>query len=518
MFTVKHQTADSPANDVSGRWGYSSTLDVLKMSAVALAFAREVNQKLNVPVGIISSCWGGTPVEAWTSREALDRDDRLQPLVTKYLNDLQQYPIRKAAYDEAVQQWTHGKAGGENQGFINGWALPQFNDADWKTVQGGLDVNTTEGREVDGAFWYRATVNFPDEWYGKPLKLSLGALAEYDTTYVNDVRVGYTDQKTRDASSLLRVYPVAPGIVRRGANNIAVRVFSPQGVAGMVGPAEEMRIGPADGSASIPLSGDWKFKIEQELDPNTPRPALPIGPGNPRSPTELFSGMIAPLIRYGIKGAIWYQGEQNVGGADTYGELFPDMIHDWRTRWGEGTFPFYFVQLPNFHDPVTNPGDSDWARLREAQTLALALPSTGMAVTIDLGEAKTIHPTHKREVGRRLALWALGKTYHQPVYYGSPIYHSMTISGSAVSVSFTNGSLTTTDGSPPTGFELAGEDHKFYWATAKLDGSTVTLSTPQVAKPVAVRYAWADNPPTNLTNHEGLPAAPFRTDTWTKNQ
>ena len=326
VFIVRHQTADSPAKDVTGHWASASNKESLKASAVALSFAHELNQRLNVPVGIVEDCWGGTPVEAWTSREAIQRDARLGTLISKYLDDLSHYPERKAIFDQAVQKWTHGKSGGENQGFIDGWALAQFNDADWKTVKGGTPVATSEGREVDGAFWYRMTVNLPDDWYGKPLKLSLGALGEYDTTYVNGVRVGFTDQKARDPSSIQRVYSVAPGIVRRGANTIAVRVFNAEGEGGMLGPAEEMKISLKDDTASLDLSGDWKFKIEQELDPKAARPALPIGPGNPHTPTELFDGMIAPILGYGIRGTIWYQGEQNVGDPEDYATCFPDMI------------------------------------------------------------------------------------------------------------------------------------------------------------------------------------------------
>lgn len=514
MFTVKNITAESPSSDVYGIWEAASPATVGHMSAVAFAFARELEEKLNVPVGIIHSSWGGTPAEAWTSKEALERDPVTKPLIEHYLADLANFPTEKAAYDEAMQTWIDGKKGGQNQGYENGWAAPEFSDKDWKPVPAGSMVENIVGREFDGSFWFRQTVNVPDAWYGKQLKLELGALDDYDDTYFNGVRVGRTDDKTDNSWNVPRVYMVAPGIVRQGANTIAIRVFNAQGPGGMRGPVDQMRLSLADGSASIPLTNPWLFKTEQELDPNAPRPRLPMGPGNPSAPAELYNGMIAPLIPYAIRGAIWYQGEANVGRADEYSHLFPDMIRDWRARWGEGLFPFYFVQLANYLPRKDQPSDSDWAELREAQTSALSVPHTGEAVIIDIGDANDIHPKNKKEVGRRLSLLALANTYHQPVLYASPTFSHMTIDGGTVRIDFDNGSLTTTDNKPPKGFALAGEDHNFHWASATIQGSTVVLTCPDVPKPVAVRYAWADNPDVNLVNRAGLPARPFRTDQW----
>jgi len=269
-----------------------------------------------------------------------------------------------------------------------------------------------------------------------------------------------------------------------------------------------------DDTSTIPLNGLWKFSIEQELDPETPRPHLPNGPGNPTSPSELFNSMVSPLIPFRIKGAIWYQGESNVGSSDMYGHLFGDLIRDWRSRWHEPTFPFYYVQLSNYMAKQTAPEESSWANLREAQAKVLSVPNTGMAVTIDLGEVESIHPKNKREVGRRLALWALAFTYEIPTVYGSPSFRSMQTHDHNAVITFSNGALTTTDMKPPTGFTIAGADHKFYWATATVTGSTVTLSAPEVPDPVALLYAWANNPNVNLVNIAGLPAAPFRTDDW----
>jgi len=226
--------------------------------------------------------------------------------------------------------------------------------------------------------------------------------------------------------------------------------------------------------------------------------------------------MIAPLIPFGIRGAIWYQGESNADRAYQYRELFPTMISNWRQKWGEGQFPFLFVQLANYMATQPEPGESAWAELREAQLMTLSLPNTGMATIIDIGEANDIHPRNKQDVGKRLALWALAKTYGQDVVYSGPLYQSMAIEGNKIVLRFedVDGGLIAQGGGPLQGFAIAGEDHKFVWANAEINGQTVVVSSEAVAQPVAVRYGWANNPVCNLYNRAGLPASPFRTDDW----
>lgn len=240
------------------------------------------------------------------------------------------------------------------------------------------------------------------------------------------------------------------------------------------------------------------------------------------APSSLYNAMLAPLIPYAIRGTIWYQGESNTSRPQQYRKLFPAMIADWRKQWGQGDFPFYFVQLANFMAVKDIPGESNWAELREAQSLTLkSTRSTGMAVTIDLGEAKDIHPKNKQDVGLRLALHALAKDYGQAVEFSGPEYQSMTVEGNSIRVKFKRGSSgDLTVGSPTsgisagklTGFSICGSDRKFVWADARIDGESVVVSSPDVSAPVAVRYAWADNPVCNLYNRAGLPASPFRTD------
>jgi len=264
---------------------------------------------------------------------------------------------------------------------------------------------------------------------------------------------------------------------------------------------------------------EWKQAVEKaKAEGKKPprRPRAPFGPGNPHAPAGLYNAMIAPLIPYGIQGAIWYQGESNAGRAYQYRTLFPAMIKNWREDWGLGVFSFIFVQLANFMEVKSEPGQSAWAELREAQLMTLALPKTGMAVIIDIGEADNIHPKNKQDVGKRLALWALARTYGKKLVYYGPVYESMQVDGNRIVLYFDHvgGGLVARGNEQLKGFAIAGADREFVWADARIEGDKIVVSSEKVPEPVAVRYAWADNPVCNLYNKEGLPATPFRTDDW----
>jgi sialate O-acetylesterase len=524
MFTVQRLSSETAAPDVQGSWVPASSGSVVNFSALAYWYAVELRKKLGVPIGLIHSSWGGTPVEAWTSRKAFLAKEPLAPIVRNYLASLKDFPERKAAYSRELAAWKervyHNDTG--NEGFGMGYASPDRNTSSWRQVTLPNLIEVTEGRQMDGAVWYRKTIDVPAEWAGKDLRLVLGTIDDFDDTYFNGRKIGGIDEKTPFWYAIDRVYPVPRALVHTGPNTIAVRVFDQFGTGGFTGGANELKIAPADGSADpIFLEGPWLSKIERYIEPATEevvqsKPQPPYGPGHPWAPGGLFNGMIAPIIPYAIKGVIWYQGEANVNYAYQYRDMFPAMIEDWRKRWDEGDFPFYFVQLPNYTERTTDPVESNWAELREAQARALSLPNTGMATIIDLGEANDIHPKNKREVGRRLSLIALARDYGIPGVFSGPTFKSVQFANGEAQIQFDNvaGGLKSVDGGAIGGFTIAGSDHKFYWGVAKIQGNTIVVSNPYVPNPIAVRYAWANNPYVNLVNSEGLPATPFRTDDW----
>jgi sialate O-acetylesterase len=391
LFKVANATAEEPQTDVKGEWVECTPETVGGFSAAGYFFGRDLFKALGVPVGLIHTNWGGTPAEAWTSREGLEGNPALKAIYQRYKQNLANYPKQK------------------------------------------------------------------EEW-----------------------------DKTRDARM-----------------------------------------------------ATWKeaaAKAKAEKKPAPRAPQAPADPAkSPNSPSTLYNGMIAPLVPFGIRGAIWYQGESNAGRAYEYRTLFPAMIADWRKHWAEGDFPFIFVQLANFMARKEQPADSAWAELREAQAMTLALPKTGMAVIIDIGEAANIHPKNKQDVGGRLALAAETVAYGKTIVCSGPIYKSMSIEGDKIRLRFDHvggglvakgddavivkgpggePELQAKEGARLTGFAIAGADKKFVWADAKIDGDSVLVWAKDVPTPVAVRYAWADNPQCNLYNKAGLPASPFRTDQW----
>ena len=267
---------------------------------------------------------------------------------------------------------------------------------------------------------------------------------------------------------------------------------------------------------TIPAWEKEAAKARAEGKEAPPKPGPPSGPDHPWRPASLFNAMIHPLVPFGIRGAIWYQGESNADRAYQYRTLFPAMIRDWREAWGQGDFAFLFVQLANFHPEKPEPGESTWAELREAQTMTLKLKHTGMATIIDIGDAADIHPKNKQDVGIRLALWPLSHCFGRDIECSGPLYKSMHRDGDAIRIKFGHvGKGLVAKGSPDlVGFAIAGADRRFVWADAVIDGDEVVVSSRFIHKPVAVRYAWAENPRCNLFNLDGLPASPFRTDDW----
>jgi beta-xylosidase len=519
LFTVAKATSLQAKDDVSGQWAACDASTAPGFSAVAFFFGRELNRALGVTVGLVHSSWGGTPAEAWTSRGALDGEPSLRPLVADFDLALNDAEARKT-FAARLEAWERANYHQDvaNQGLANGWAKSETGSEGW----GRMDLPQTwekAGLAIDGAVWFRKAVEIPAAWAGQDLRLSLGALDDFDTTCFDGEEVGRTGHETPGYWAVPRHYGVPGRLVKAGRAVVAVRVFDHYGNGGFAGVAPDLWIAPAGPAAEkLPLAGPWEYRIERSLRPAMPdfatQPRYP-SPDNPNSPTVLYGAMIAPLTPLSIRGAIWYQGESNASAAFQYRRLFPAMIRDWRRAWGRGDFPFLFVQLANYMARVAEPGDSQWAELREAQAMTLALAKTGMAVTIDIGESDDIHPRNKEDVGARLARWALADTYGRDVVKSGPLYRSSSVEGGAIRLRFEHAAgFATADGAPPKGFAIAGADRKWRWAEARIDGETVVVSSPEVRPPIAVRYAWADNPEATLRNGAGLPASPFRTDDW----
>ncbi|HEY0763101.1 MAG TPA: sialate O-acetylesterase [Pyrinomonadaceae bacterium] len=519
MFRVEHHTSEEPLADLEGHWIVTTPDEVAHFTAVGYFFGRELYQRLKVPIGLINSSWGGTPAEAWTCHEALVASPELKPILDRYEASLNMLPQAKESYTRALEQWEEKNlyidAG--NKGEALGYADPATSTTDWSKMDLPQQFETA-GMLIDGAVWFRKVLELPAAWAGKDLVLNLTPIDDQDITYFNGKKVGSIGRETPNSYMVPRKYVVPGALVHSGRNVIAVRVFDSAGEGGF-SRGGAMSLGPAGAAESevISLRGAWDYKVELALEPKHPdwgsRPEA-VGVSNQNNPSVLYNAMIAPIVPFAIRGAIWYQGESNAGRAYQYRTLFPIMIRNWRSAWGS-EFPFYFVQLANWHANKAEPDESDWAELREAQTMTLREPQTGMAVTIDIGDENDIHPRNKLDVGRRLAAWALAETYGQKVVPSGPLFDRFSIEGDRIKIRFKHATgLKSIDGGTVKGFAIAGEDRKFVWADARIDGDSVIVSSPKVVKPVAVRYGWADNPIANLYNSAGFPASPFRTDDW----
>lgn len=523
MFTVPRVIRRKPPMDVDGTWAVCSPESVAQFSAVAYFFGRELHRSEGVPVGLLNSSWGGTRVEAWTSREALVSDLLCRKEVEGVETVLRSLDAQKqeqafAEFAAAPSAWLrrHVVPDPGNEGFGRGWAEPDFDDSAWPA--GSMPAPwQRRGIPGNGVVWFRRAVNVPAEWVGRDLLLGIGACDKHDTTYFNGVQVGSTGWETDAPWTVCRTYRVPGRLVRAGQNVIAVRIYSYRNQGGLVGPEHAMKLEPADRirGGAIPLSGLWRIAVEHDFGVIQGTAGEPAPLPNQNSPYCLFDNMIAPLCPYAVRGVIWYQGESNAGQAYHYRTRFPLLIRDWRRAWAQDSLLFLFVQLPNY-DAGAGPEGSSWAELREAQLMALHEPETAMAVTIDIGDREDVHPKNKRDVGRRLALAAQAAVYGGSIEGFSPLYRSHSVEGDAICVRFAHasGGLMTTDGGPPKGFTIAGEDRRFVPADAAIEGDAVVVRSPDVSHPVAVRYAWADNPVCNLCSRAGLPASPFRTDDW----
>ncbi len=523
-FTVANKTSPQPIGDLIPSnptqqiWQAATPDTVPGFTAVGYFFARELRKELGVPIGIIHSSWGGTNGESWVSREALSANPELKTLADTQIGAMESYDADKKQFPTLLAAWEdkYGAKDSGNAGEAQGWAKPDFSDADWKTAKVPLNFGQL-GMKSGGSAWFRKTLDVPADAAGKAFTWNLGWSADDVTGYCNGVKLPVSPSTpTPQFVNGPHSFTVPADLVHAGLNTFALRVFS-HSANGTVTPGTAKMNFPA--TTYGPDADEWRYNVEHENPPlsSDAVSSLPKSPSAQlqNTATYIYNAQIAPLMPFAIKGVIWYQGENNSQRAAQYRKILPALIGDWRARWGEGRFPFYIVQLANYGGNPPQPSRSAWAELREAQLLtAQNVPGTGIAVTMDVGEGDNIHPKDKQDVGKRLALVALAKTYGQSVPYSGPLFSSMTVTGNTAKLLFTHadGGLVA-KGGPLKYFAVAGDDRKFVWADAQISGDSVLVSSPQVAHPVAVRYAWADNPAgANLYNGAGLPASPFRTD------
>ncbi len=507
---------------IGGEWHVTTPDTVGNFSAVAISFARRIYQELQIPVGIIHSSCGGTFLEAWISEQGLSQIPSLHDWLNGYrlgassTEFWQDYKLLEGLRKPILP------ADPGNIGEQQGWHLSEHDFQQWETMP--LPTIWQAYKQPDSAiYWFRRRVKIPQHWQGQPLVLSLGAIDKQDITYINGVEVGRTgknfDIQYWDAP---RVYPV-PSVLSQSAElDIAVRVYSFFGNGGITGPRSSLFIRPfGKFGEEISLEGEWHFKQEQKLK-EALFPAVSstfMGHMQHNSPHLLYDNMIAPLIPYAIRGVIWYQGENNATRATQvpYLDLTRSWVEDWRRAWCQPDLPFIITQLTGFTPAQSHQPESSWARLREQQLLSSEqIDGVGLAVTIDLGDAVDIHPKNKVPIGERLAQYALHHQYgNKDVIPGSPAPKEFVQQGSSILCHFYNlgKGLRSSDGQPLRHFVVAGEDGLFSTAEAVIEGDSVRVSSPAVAAPRYVRYAWANNPDgANLFSAEGLPVSPFRSD------
>ena len=500
---ISKSVAFQAADDVGpAPWKVSRPENTGEFSAAGYFFARRLHQELGVPIGIVNASWGGTNVETWLSPGAMEKLPEFQSDAMPV--DAPAARLRYMQKMEAVvQAWQHSSL--DQSGASARWGNLEFDDQGWATLNAPQYWQEQGLAELNGVVWYRRVVELTPQQAASVATLHLAMVDDCDQTYVNGRAVG--DHCGWDTP---RRYLLPSGLLKPGRNVIAVRVTDTGGNGGIWGEPGTLKL--QTGDESIALSGAWKARVESILDKGDPSPN--------DLPTLLFNSMVSPFTGFPIKGVIWYQGESNVPRAQQYAQSFPLLISDWRARWNEPRLPFYFVQLASFLPLEKNSlKGSDWAELREAQRRTLTLPRTGMVVATDIGDANSIHPLNKQEVGRRLALLALKNDYGKKnIVASGPMYRAMRVRGSQIEIRFSDvgrGLVLAKGQKFLNGFTVADESRQFLPAQASIRGNKVIVSRVGMAHPVAVRFGWMNNPQEdNLFNRDGLPASPFRSDDW----
>jgi len=499
LFTVGIGADFVPQDTVkNGSWKIARVKDVNGFSAAGFFFGSYLQQQLNIPVGLISVNLGATAIEEWMSNEALRPFPQFADFYNTYLAPGKSMKTINDDFEKIKPSWEQTGYLKDDPGLEHQWYLPDTDISDWKTMNQPSHWEDNELNNYDGSVWFRKSYDsFPKDFLGNT-NISLGQVDDYNICWVNGVKIGegYGNMN-------MYTYKVPDSLLKPQNNIVVVRVFDAGGKGGMY----NMFWNPF-------LAGAWRYKKGVQIDPSAfKKPLVPnyyiFG-----TPSILYNANIAPLTQLSIKGFIWYQGEANTGRAAEYSRLLPAMITDWRKKFGQGALPFLIVQLPNLGKEPELPEDNDWAELRGAQSSALSLPNTGMAVTIDIGEAGNLHPHNKLDVGRRLGMAALSGVYNADSIAVTPRYQHMKITGDSIVITFDSNIICKNKYGYIRGFAIAGADGIFHWARAYLKNSySVVVYNPFIKRPEAVRYLWSGEPGAiDLYNKNGLPAAPFRTD------
>ncbi len=494
FFKVAHDISAQPLYDLKhdAEWKVANKENAREFSAVAWFFAKHNHAEKDVPIGIIDNNWGGTPAESWAPAARLASINGYKEAAEEMLNPEIDWANR---FEENEQRITEKYQRVQDQTDFLSFGAHQsdFNDFNW------IEIELPNSAPLNDFVWLRKNFTLENT---DNARLSFGSPGKFTVVFINGEKV-YGKIWSDDPE----IINISPDVLKEGENVIAIRTVEDWNNQTFIGLEDEFWIEAGD--QKINLEGAWKFS-------NTVEPPMPTTVRYEHRPGTLFNAMINPVAGYSIKGAIWYQGESNVGQYQYYNELFEAMIEEWRKSWNQGDFPFLFVQLANFQQKQDDPYDSWWARLREAQTQTLSLANTGMATIIDIGEANDIHPRNKQDVGYRLWQSARRVAFYEDVIDSGPMYRGHVLDGDRVILSFNNigkGLQNKRLGSI-TGFSIAGSDSVFHWAEARINGDHIIVSSDMVENPVAVRYAWEDNPDAFMYNINGLPMVPFRTDDW----
>ncbi len=505
QFKVPVRTSLQPLVDLKGgSWATCSPATVAGFTAVGYFFGRELNKELNVPIGLINASCGGTIIETWISKTAFKNSSIFKEMISHLPTETVD-EINTRHLNAMMHKIDSVQGGLPKENDFSNWMQPATDDSNWPMMNEPGIWETKGWPELDGKVWFRKEINITNVPGIDEATLELGAIDDNDIAYVNGVKVGGTKGNLLQP----RKYKIPASVLKNNKNVVAVEIEDMIGGGGFISDSSLLKINL--GTSAISLAGPWRYKIE-----SVAKTGFSVYPDD--YPTLLYNGMISPLEPYKIKGVIWYQGESNADHAFEYRSTFPLLINEWRKQWGEGNFPFLFVQLASFKANTDNMNGSTWAELREAQTTALKLPNTGMAVTTDLGNPLDIHPKNKQDVGKRLAAIALHQVYGKANAYEGPAFTSMKISTNKIILSFRNvakGLLIKDKSGDARGFKIAGADKQFHYARALVDGNKIIVYNDSVANPVAIRYAWADSPDdANVYNAGGFPLIPFRTDSW----